>query len=260
MSSRRGEPSQVAPGTDGLVLNRHEEPGAATDGLGPTARLTDSDRLTQGSASDALREAIVRGEYGPGQQLKEEELATRFGVSRTPIREALRQLQAEGLAEYRPNRGVFIPEWSATDREEIFDLRLRLEPYAAELAAHAIAPSQLEELREMACIMEAATQSEDPDRYDRISIVNNGFHRLLASASGRPRLAAMLTSLLNIPLMHRSFSTYEEDAVIRSNAHHREIIDALEARDPEWAAAVVRAHVRIARNLLQATNEGGSTR
>ena len=211
------------------------------------------------TALEALRAAIVRGEYGPGHQLKEKELATRLGVSRTPIREALRQLQSEGLAEYRPNRGVFIPEWSASDREEIFALRFRLEPYAAELAARAIEPEQLDQLRQMAHVMEAATDSDDPDRFDQISLVNNYFHRLLAAASGSTRLDAMLASLLNIPLMHRTFSTYEEDAVIRSNAHHREIIDALSVRDPDWAAAVVRAHVCIARNLLQATN-GEATR
>jgi len=210
--------------------------------------------LPAATAVDTLREAIVRGEYGPGHQLKEKDLTARLGVSRTPIREALRQLQSEGLAEYRPNRGVFIPEWSAGDREEIFALRFRLEPYAAELAARAIAPEQLDQLRQMTHVMEAATDSDDPDRFDQISLVNNRFHRLLAAASGSARLDAILASLLNIPLMHRAFSTYEEEAVIRSNAHHREIIDALSVGDPDWAAAVVRSHVRIARNLLQATS------
>ena len=235
----RAEPDRSQPRSKGFA-----------DLVGPAPAAT---------ALDALREAIVRGEYGPGHQLKEKELSARLAVSRTPIREALRQLQSEGLAEYRPNRGVFIPEWSASDREEIFALRFRLEPYAAELAALEIAPEQLDQLRQMAQAMEAATDSDDPDRFDQISLVNNHFHRLLAAASGSTRLAAMLASLLNVPLMHRAFSTYEEDAVIRSNAHHREIIDAFSVRDPDWAAAVVRAHVRIARNLLQATR-GGATR
>lgn len=203
-------------------------------------------------AADAIRELIVRGEYPPGAQLKEEELGLRLGVSRTPVREALRHLQAEGLAEYRPNRGTFIPEWTSQDREEIFDLRLRLETHAVELAAARITPDQIAQLRAMCIRMETDTEADDDERFDRISIVNNRFHRLLAAASGRARLEAILTSQLNIPLMHRSFSTYQEEAVVRSNAHHREIVDALEARDPLWAAAVVRAHIQIARNLLQA--------
>lgn len=216
----------------------------------------DSPSPAAGTA-DAIRALVVQGQYAPGAQLKEEELAMRLGVSRTPVREALRRLQAEGLVEYRPNRGTFIPEWDERDRQEVFDLRLRLETYAAELAARRITPIQLEELRDMCQQMEEATVSTDPDRYDRISLVNNRFHRLLAAASGRPRLETMLTSLLNVPLMHRAFSTYQEEAVRRSNTHHRELVDALAAHDPDWAAAVTRAHVHVARNLLRAQAADG---
>lgn len=201
-------------------------------------------------AMEALRLAVVRGDYGPGDRLKEADVAAALRMSRTPIREALRRLAGEGIVEYEANRGAVVPRWSRHEVEEIFEIRAYLEGFAAALAADRVTADDLASLRALSREMHAAADLDDPARWDRYALLNNAFHRRLFACAGNSRLEGLLVGLLAVPLLHRSFDGHSLPALHRSNAHHDELLEALEAREPKWAQAVVRAHVHATRHLL----------
>jgi DNA-binding GntR family transcriptional regulator len=192
----------------------------------------------------SIREQILSGELPSGGWLREGDLASTLGVSRTPVREAFRRLAAEGLVHHERNRGVQVKSWSLDDLDEIFSLRTQLEPWGCGLAATS-GHVDLDELASLASAMDAAAAHRRPD-IDRITEINNRFHRTILEAAGNTRLAAILTSLVQVPLVWRTFSHYSAEVLHRSLAHHHEIVAALAAQDPIWAEAVMRSHVRNA--------------
>lgn len=202
---------------------------------------------------EAIRRQIITGQRAGGEWLREEELATALSVSRTPVREALRRLAAEGLVQHERNRGVRVATWSARDVDEIFGLRSVLEPWASALAATSGA-APIGELASLAEQMDRAAAGRTPD-YDEITRLNNAFHRLVLEASGNRRLATMLMALVDVPLVWRTFSHYSPEALRRSLAHHHELVDALRAGDAGWAESVMRSHVRAAWNSLRADQD-----
>lgn len=211
-----------------------------------------------GHASDhayrLIRRQILTGERAGGDWLREGDLAEAIGVSRTPVREALRRLTAEGLVRYERNRGVQVSAWTAEDLDEIFSLRSVLEPWACRLAATS-AGADLDELDRLAHDMDAAAQGTVAD-VDRITELNNRFHRLILEGSGNRRLGNVVSSVVQVPLVWQTFSHYSELDLRRSLAHHHELVSALAARDPDWAESVMRSHVRAAWNsLVQKSNE-----
>lgn len=222
------------------------------DGVAPTADAP----AASGSASavdraqDAIRQLILDGEYPADRRLKEEELADRVGASRTPVREALLRLQGDGLVEFIANRGAFVCEWSEQDLEEIFELRAQLEGYGAGLAALRATPAQIERLHVLASRMESLAETDTSRAIDELSTLNNEFHRLLLRASGNRRLEALMRSIVQLALVHRTFRRYGPEALRRSMGHHREIIAAVKARDREWAQSVMHSHVHAARAVL----------
>jgi DNA-binding GntR family transcriptional regulator len=201
-------------------------------------------------AMEALRQAIAQGDYAPGDRLREADVAGSLAMSRTPIREAIGRLAGEGLVEYQPNRGAVIPRWNRRDLEEIFDIRAYLEGFAAALAAERATSEQISELREISAQMHEAASSSEDAGWDRYAVLNNAFHRRLFACAGNARLDSLLVGLLAVPLLHRSFSGHSLTALRRSNGHHEEILDAIEAREAGWAQAVVSAHVHATRHLL----------
>lgn len=201
-------------------------------------------------AYESIRNLILDGSYRPGEKLSEEELAARLGVSRTPVREAVRRLHAEGLVEWAANRGATVPEWSERDLEEIFELRALLESYGAELAATRITPEEIARLRELSAEMERHAASGDPGRADRIAVCNAEFHDIVLRAGRNHRLSALLGAVVQTPLVYRTFRRYDEAALSRSMAHHRELVDAFESGDRAWAGSVMRAHILAARATL----------
>lgn len=211
----------------------------------------DAPRRTTQDAYAAIRGQILRGERAGGEWLREGELAASLGVSRTPVREALRRLAAEGLVRHEPNRGVRVESWSLSDLDEIFSLRSLLEPWGTALAA-ASGLADVEELSRLADAMDAAAAGPHPD-VDTITQLNNRFHREIMLASGHGRLAQLVSSVVEVPLVWRTFSHYSPEAMRRSLAHHHEIVDALRAGDAAWAEAVMRSHVRAARVTLGET-------
>jgi DNA-binding GntR family transcriptional regulator len=197
-----------------------------------------------------IRAGILGGRHEPGSRLREEELARRIGVSRTPVREALRRLTADGLVEVSANRGAQVVSYSEDDLAEIFDLRALLESHAHARAAELIEDSAIAHLSELADAMEELGTSEDPAARERIAERNREFHGTIIQASGSPRLIALLQQVIQVPLVHRTFHRYTPEALARSFHHHREIVAALAARDGAWAGAVMRSHVHAARVVL----------
>jgi DNA-binding GntR family transcriptional regulator len=206
------------------------------------ARATDQ-------AYEAIRTAILQGRFAAGERLREEDLADEVGVSRTPIREALRRLDAEGLVDFIPNRGAHVAAWSDSDLNEIFDLRAVLEGFAARLAARRISPVQLARLRDLADRMDALAGAEDVD-HDAISELNTDFHGVIVEAAGNHKLEGLLAGLVQIPLVHRTFRRYSHEDLLRSMGHHRELIAALEHGDVNWSGTVMRSHIYAARAVL----------
>ena len=191
-----------------------------------------------------IRRQILSGERAGGEWLREGDLAAAIGVSRTPVREALRRLAAEGLVRHEPNRGVQVEDWGVGDLDEIFSLRSQLEPWGCGLAA-TTGRADLDRLGRLADRMDEEARREPPD-LDAITGLNNEFHRTVLEASGNGRLVGMVSSVVEVPLVWRTFSHYSPEAMRRSLAHHHEIVQALAAGDAEWAESVMRSHVRAA--------------
>ncbi len=198
----------------------------------------------------ALRELILRGEFGPGARLGEVELAERLGVSRTPVREALGRLAAEGLVELVPNRGARVASWSARELAGVFDLRAVLEPRLTGFAARHAAAADLDELDHLAAAMHDAGEPGPGQALDALVGLNRRFHDLRVALAGRPALAAALAAAVRAPIVLRNFHTYDDTALRRSLAHHTEIVAACRAGDPAWAEAVMTAHIHNARAAM----------
>jgi DNA-binding GntR family transcriptional regulator len=210
-----------------------------------------SGRQAAEDAYVAIRQEILRGEREAGEWLREGDLATSLGVSRTPVREALRRLASEGLVRHERHRGVQVERWSLDDLDEIFSLRSVLEPWGCALAATS-GLADLDSLRDLADRMDAAAAGTSPD-LDEITWLNNQFHREILEASGNSRLVQLVGSVVAVPVVWRTFSHYSPAAMRRSLAHHHELVDALAAADPTWAESVMRSHVRAARDSLVAS-------
>lgn len=192
----------------------------------------------------AVRKMILSGEAAAGSHLGEAELAESLGISRTPVREALQRLGADGLVDVAPHRGARVASWTREDLEEIFELRSLLEPHAAARAARrGPDPSVLAELRDLCDAMESAAEAGE---YGQVAELNGRFHAAVVEASGNRRLPAMLTSVMHAPLIVGTFRRYDPSELTRSMNHHRELVAALTTRDPAWAESVMRAHIRAA--------------
>ncbi|SCF03361.1 transcriptional regulator, GntR family [Micromonospora coriariae] len=192
-----------------------------------------------------IREQILAGQRSAGEWLREAELAESIGVSRTPVREALRRLTAEGLVRHERNRGVQVQAWSIHDLDEIFSLRSVLEPWGCRLVA-TTGTIDVDALDALAHQMDEVAPDGRPTDVDELIALNNRFHRMILEASDNRRLAGVVSSMIQMPLVWRTFSRYSPDALRRSLAHHHELVAALAAPDPDWAESVMRSHVRAA--------------
>lgn len=196
-----------------------------------------------------IHDAIVNGAYGPGIHLKEEELSTVIGVSRTPVREALRRLANEGLVVFTRNHGTFVEQFSGDDLDEIFQLRALLEAHGAARAATRLDEAQIAALADNTDQLEALRGQTVDDAYVyEFNRLNAAFHRLILDAAGSRRLEAMLDTVIDIPLIvMKHYNWLEVVNLERSCQQHRELIAAFCNRDPEWASTLMRAHILGAR-------------
>jgi DNA-binding GntR family transcriptional regulator len=207
----------------------------------------DGDRLPAAEqAYLAIRGRIMSGDLATGARLKEQTLATDMGLSRTPVREAITRLIHEGFAERGEGYSTRVAVFPEGELDQIFEIRRRLECYAAERAAERASAAQIAELDALTTEMEGLTPPCDSADYDRISTLNAEFHRIISEAAQSPRLMAVLAMAVDVGIVARTYHSYSAADLIRSAQHHRELVDAIRARSPDWAASVMSSHVLAA--------------
>ena len=201
-----------------------------------------------------MRDAILSGHLAAGSSLNERELAEKIGVSRTPVREALRRLEQQGMAKSRYNAASTVVTWTRQDIHEVFQIRATLEGLVASIAATRATPEHIAELAGICDAMETAFADHSVERTERLnqaSAGNERFHKILLGAVESERLGVLMSYLSNTPFTFRSYRWFSDAEVLCSMAHHRDIVAALKARDADWAASNLRAHVMASRaNLL----------
>ena len=198
---------------------------------------------------DDLRAAIIGGEYAPGERLRAEALAARFGTSRTPVREALMLLEGDGLVEIEPRRGAVVRSFDPAALVDLYEVRALLEARAAGLAAARIAPADLA-LLEATCERVESLTGNSARTIDTLIATNEDFHRILIEAAGSPRLSAALRTVAGIPRPFKTVFWNDASARARSLAAHREIIAGLRAGSSDRAESAMRLHVLNARDFL----------
>jgi DNA-binding GntR family transcriptional regulator len=202
-------------------------------------------------AYEVVQRGIASGEYLPGSWLREEDVAAAAGVSRTPVREALHRLQAEGLVQLLRHRGAVVVGWTAEDLDDLYDLRVMIEGYGVRRAAQHREAIQFAALYAMCDEMDAVLPDADEDDLQRLGELCIDFHTTLQQASGNRQLLAILPTLIGGPFIREAFRHHTCADLERSFAHHREILEALEVGDADWAEAVMRAHLRHGRQSLR---------
>ncbi len=202
-------------------------------------------------AYQLIRERILSGEYAPSFRLTEQEIADSSGVSRTPVREALRKLQAEGFVQVVSNHSAVVIDWDAENANEFFELRAILEPYGAAQAAMRATTEEIENLRKLAQMQYEECKHRPPGYLHRIGELNSCFHKAIYTLAGNQRLSILMPLVIEAPLVMRTFSRYEPAELLQSAAHHLEIVAAIEAKDSDWAASIMKTHILSAQHSVQ---------
>lgn len=195
-----------------------------------------------------LRDEICSGQYAPGAWLQEAELTEHFGVSRSPVREALRQLVADGLLIEVPNKGVFVKEFTPKDIDEIFDMRVILESYSIQNSRKSMTSARIQQLFDILTALERTHAAGDLEAYTHTDenlhnrIVELGDNSLVQSTYDRVRSMNQQFRVLSLT-SHRRFD--------ESLIEHRQIIHALALRDVETADRTNRSHLELARQCIK---------
>lgn len=189
-------------------------------------------------AYDYLYEGIISSKIPPGAPIVEQEISDILGISRTPVREALKQLEAQGLVKYVPQRGTFAEEIGMQDVEEIFALRETLELLALKVAIEVIPDEELSRMEKMLKTLDQQSSFEDFYESDR------SLHNLIVRYGRNRRLNAFLNSLNSQIEMLRRISAITPKRLEKSKQEHTEILMALKERDHEKASKVLSAHIR----------------
>lgn len=192
-----------------------------------------------------LRGRILSGDLAPGTQLKEEELAALCGVSRTPVRDAIRRLETELFVRRTDSQRSFVAEWTMEDIEEVFTLRGMLEAYAVRRAATRADRSQIARLRTINETLGDVLAAPVLDVQAFLG-ANARFHSLILEIAASDRLAALLGRLVMQPVVQQTAMAYSREQLARSYNEHTEITAALAQGDPDWAEALMIAHIRRA--------------
>lgn len=190
---------------------------------------------------DVLREAIQNGDIRPGQRIRQDDIAERLGISPTPVREALRRLEAEGLLIYVPHKGVRVAELSVDDARDIYMVRSLVEGFAAQLAIPNLAAEDIQQLVELQGLME---QSLAKGELERLTGVNDQWHSLICKAARSRRLQEIITRLWGLFPWDTFWVIH--DRAQHSVEEHRRLLQAIQRRDAEKAERLMRQHIRSA--------------
>ncbi len=187
-----------------------------------------------------LREAILRGDLKPGERLMELQLAAKLGVSRTPIREAIRMLQQEGLAVTIPRRGAEVAAMTEKDMEDVLQVREALEILAVQLASEKITKEQIAELEERLKAFEQAVETAEVKQIAQSDI---DFHDLIYTAAENPRLVVLLNNLREQIYRYRVEYLKDEKNYPRLIEEHKQIMQGLKERNEQYVVEMTKKHM-----------------
>ena len=187
-----------------------------------------------------IRENILAGVYAQGEELKEATIGTKLGVSRTPVREALRQLELEGLVEIIPNRGARVTGISQKDVSDIYQIRYRLEGLAARWAAERISEQEIAELEEVVFLSEFHLKNAKQEQMARL---DGKFHEIIYHAAASRMLEHVLGDFHHFVKAARSLSVREGSRAKESVQEHKAILEAIKERDGNRAEKLANEHI-----------------
>ncbi len=196
----------------------------------------------------SISQALRAGRFDANSRLVESELAEALGVSRTPIRDALRRLESDGLVRSEPNRGYVVADLME-DVAHVFLIRERLEGLAAAMAAETITRPELEELDRLQAEMEQLLAAVPTD-IDRLVELNGQLHQRITDASRSPRLIRLIERLHPQYMSYQVLRIYTDDERLRSIREHREILDALWRRDSATAEQAIHRHLEHGKGVV----------
>jgi DNA-binding GntR family transcriptional regulator len=206
-------------------------------------------------AYETIRSMILSGELPAGGQLAEEALAERCGVSRTPVRDALRRLESDLLVTRTDTQRSFVADWSLDDVADAFELRAILEGRAARRAAERMTEAALERIRAANLRISEAIHQPEPDVSGFLD-GNRDFHSEILETAGSRRLSALLSTLIEQPVVWRTAHHYSQEALLRSHSEHEELIAAFVRRDGAWAEAIMAGHILRAYHAYSDAHRG----
>ncbi|GAB7387011.1 GntR family transcriptional regulator [Bacillaceae bacterium] len=207
-------------------------------------------------ALEKIRSAIIAGEFKPGDHLKERELAQAMGISTTPIKEALRILNHEGLVETLPRKGTFVSKMVDSSIEEVLMLKANLEGFCARLAAVKMTEGELQALESQVRRMEQLMQQKEKEQ---LVEANTQFHMMIRSAAKNPIIYQMVMNVVAFDKAFRSRALQYHVEIEEGFTEHKLIFEAIRQRDPDLAEARMKAHImRTAENVLKNLKIQGS--
>lgn len=195
----------------------------------------------RGKVYESIREDILSGRYPQNMELKEAAIGAELGVSRTPVREALRQLELEGLVNIIPNRGAYVNMITAKDVQDIYVIRSMLEGQCARWATEYITEEQLEDLEETLCLSEYHTKKGN---YEKLYELDSLFHEQLYAASNSRILNHVLSDFHDYVKRVRKATLASQDRSVKSTEEHRAIFEAVKERDADKAEELAKIHVK----------------
>ena len=187
-----------------------------------------------------IRENILSGKYKKDEELKEKTIGEELGVSRTPVREALRQLELEGLVTIIPNKGAYVVGISQEDIKDIYEIRCRLEGLCARWAAKNITPEQLDELEENIFLSDFHARKGNAEQLVEL---DNKFHEVLYTASNSRELRHVLSDFHHYVQRVRRITLADGHRAVDSNEEHRKIVEALKQHDADLAEKLANQHI-----------------
>lgn len=187
-----------------------------------------------------IRENILSGKYATDEELKEKSIGEELGVSRTPVREALRQLELEGLVTIIPNKGAYVVGISQKDIRDIYEIRSRLEGLCARWATEHISKEQLDELEENIYLSDFHSSKGNSEQ---VVELDNRFHEIIYNASGSKELRHILLDFHHYVQRVRKITLAQQTRAISSNEEHRKIVEALKMHDADLAEKLANTHM-----------------
>jgi DNA-binding GntR family transcriptional regulator len=201
------------------------------------------------AVADKLRDQIIRGEIPEGSQLRQDAIANQYQVSRIPVREALRQLEAEGLIAIMPNRGAIVPALSPADIEELFSIRALLEPEVLKLSILHLTEEDLSQAD--AVLRKYVSELRREDHVSAWGRLNWQFHSILYSRAHQPRFLSIIRNVNNSGERYTRLQLYLTHGVKRANEEHHRILDLCRQRNIQDACDLLREHIRHAGDSLK---------